>query len=131
MNEQRNGTLTTADVASAGQAEGQDPIDSFKDEERIPASSLANSPREALIPNGDSRQREWEEIQGRFVDQTRASVEAADGLVAEVIQQMASKFAEERSKLESQWQAGTESSTEDLRLAMQHYRNFFRRLLAA
>jgi hypothetical protein len=133
MNEQRNTSLTTADLASAGQAEAQedDQIDSLKDEERTPGSSAATPPPEALITDGDVRQKRWEEIQTRFVDEPRESVEAADGLVAEVIQQLASKFAEERSKLESQWQAGTEASTEDLRLAMQHYRNFFQRLLAA
>jgi hypothetical protein len=88
MNEQRNTSLTTADLASAGQAEAQedDQIDSLKDEERTPGSSAATPPPEALITDGDVRQKRWEEIQTRFVDEPRESVEAADGLVAEVIQ---------------------------------------------
>jgi hypothetical protein len=73
----------------------------------------------------------WTGVQAKFVDEPKQSVEQADGLVAEVIQDLAKRFAEERSNLEGQWARGGEASTEDLRQALQHYRSFFQRLLAA
>ena len=72
----------------------------------------------------------WEAIQIGFVDEPRRAVEQADGLVAEAIQQLAKSFADERSKLETQWAQGDDISTEDLRVALQRYRSFFERLLA-
>ncbi|PYJ81024.1 MAG: hypothetical protein DME73_08320 [Verrucomicrobia bacterium] len=71
----------------------------------------------------------WTDIQTGFVDQPRRSVEEADGLVAEVIKRLANSFAEERSRLEGQWDRGDDVSTEDLRVALQRYRTFFDRLL--
>jgi hypothetical protein len=57
-------------------------------------------------------------------------VEKADGLVASVMHRLAEVFAEERARLEAQWDRGEEVSTEDLRVALQRYRSFFDRLLA-
>ena len=73
----------------------------------------------------------WEQYQQRFVDEPKGAVQSADELVAEVMQTVASQFASTRESLEGQWDRGDEVSTEDLRLAMQHYRDFFNRLLAA
>jgi hypothetical protein len=39
-------------------------------------------------------------------------------------------FSEARSRLEAQWARGEQASTEDLRLALTRYREFFQRLLA-
>lgn len=75
-------------------------------------------------------QRRWEEIQTRFVDQPRGAVEDADGLVANLMQQLAEGFAQERERLEAQWDRGEDISTEDLRVALQRYRSFFQRLLS-
>jgi hypothetical protein len=73
----------------------------------------------------------WTDIQSRFVDDPRNAVEQADSLVAEVIQSVASSFARERTSLEKQWETDGEAETEDLRIALQRYRSFFQRLLAA
>jgi hypothetical protein len=73
----------------------------------------------------------WEDIQASFVDEPRKSVQSADQLVAEVMQRLAESFARERSDLEQQWDRGEDVSTEDLRVALQRYRSFFQRLLAA
>jgi hypothetical protein len=73
----------------------------------------------------------WNEIQTAFVDEPRQSVERADQLVAELMQQLAKSFAETRNRLEQQWDSGDDVSTEDLRLALTRYRSFFHRLLAA
>jgi hypothetical protein len=72
----------------------------------------------------------WNDIQTGFVDEPRDAVKQADGLVAEVIQKLAASFAEERSKLEKQWDTGSNVSTEDLRLAVRRYRSFFDKLLS-
>src|SRR5262249_7615721 len=68
------------------------------------------------------RQR-WDTIQGNFVDEPRRAVEDADNLVATTIQRLADQFSQERSKLEHQWDRGSDVSTEDLRVALQRYRS--------
>jgi len=73
----------------------------------------------------------WQGIQAKFVDEPRHAVEEADTLVAEVIQNVSERFATERSRLEEQWEKNDDVATEDLRIALQHYRSFFERLLAA
>jgi hypothetical protein len=73
---------------------------------------------------------EWENVQVGFVDEPRRAVEQADHLVAEAIKRLAEVFADERQKLERQWDRGENVSTEDLRLALRRYRSFFQRLLA-
>jgi hypothetical protein len=73
----------------------------------------------------------WNEIQGKFVDEPRVSVQQADTLVSEVIEKITQMFSSERSSLEGQWKEGNDVSTEDLRKALQHYRSFFNRLLVA
>ena len=45
------------------------------------------------------------------------------------MKRLAEVFAEERSRLEQQWDRGDNVSTEDLRIALQRYRSFFQRLL--
>jgi hypothetical protein len=76
-------------------------------------------------------QSRWETVQTNFVDDPRRTVEEADELVAEVMRRLAESFAAERERLESQWGRGEDVSTEDLRVALQRYRSFFQRLLAA
>jgi hypothetical protein len=73
----------------------------------------------------------WEAVQVRFVDDPRGTVQEADALVTDLMGRLAQSFADERAALESQWERGTDASTEDLRVAMQRYRSFFARLLAA
>jgi hypothetical protein len=73
----------------------------------------------------------WTEIQANFVDEPRQSVEQADALVSEIVDRLAKGFSQARSGLEDQWSQGEEVSTEELRVAIQRYRSFFNRLLAA
>jgi hypothetical protein len=85
-----------------------------------------------LFPSGelDGLRTRWKEIQTAFVDEPRKAVEQADGLVAQAMKRLAEVFAQERSKLEGQWDRGDNVSTEDLRIALQRYRTFFHRLLS-
>jgi hypothetical protein len=72
----------------------------------------------------------WQEIQARFVDDPRAAVHDADELVQDVLHRVTRGFADERRRLEEQWDGGDDVSTEELRLALQRYRAFFGRLLS-
>ncbi len=85
-----------------------------------------------LFPEGELEglRSRWSDVQTAFVDEPRNAVEKADGLVAAAMKRLAEVFAEERSKLEQQWDRGDNVSTEDLRLALQRYRSFFQRLLS-
>jgi hypothetical protein len=109
---------TTADLVR----EADDVDLDFKDPD-------AHEPLFADDESGRFRTR-WHEIQAGFVDEPRQAVQEADSLVAELMQRLAETFSGERARLESQWGAGGDASTEDLRVALQRYRSFFERLLA-
>ena len=79
--------------------------------------------------DGEAFRARWTDVQHGFVDAPRQAVAQADGLVAELMQHLAKTFADERGKLEGQWDQGDDVSTEDLRTAFQRYRLFFERLL--
>jgi hypothetical protein len=72
----------------------------------------------------------WTEVQAAFVDDPRDCVQKADGLVSDVVDKLTAGFSQARSGLEEQWSRGEQVSTEDLRVALQRYRDFFERLLA-
>ncbi|HEY1984490.1 MAG TPA: hypothetical protein VGG85_03730 [Terracidiphilus sp.] len=85
-----------------------------------------------LFPSGEATElrSRWDAIQVGFVDEPRHAVEQADALVAGAMKRMAEIFAEERGRLEGQWDRGDSVSTEDLRLALRRYRSFFGRVLS-
>lgn len=78
---------------------------------------------------GDFRHR-WQDVQASFVDDPRTAVRNADELVASLMTRLARIFADERGKLEHEWDKGEDVSTEDLRVALRRYRSFFDRLLS-
>jgi hypothetical protein len=132
MNEQRQTSQTsTADIAAASNKRSVDMT-------QMPARLVAGEPAAGttgpgpLLATNDTGDlhSQWTDIQAGFVDEPRVSVEKADALVAEVMKRVAEKFANERSRLEGQWSRGDNVSTEDLRVALQHYRSFFDRLLS-
>jgi len=82
-----------------------------------------------LLGDTEDYRRRWEAVQTGFVDEPRRAVENADALVAEIIQELAKSFADERNGLESQWSEGDQVSTEELRVSLRRYRAFFDRLL--
>ena len=86
----------------------------------------------ALFSQDESTQlyAKWDAIQVGFVDEPRQAVERADSLVAGAMKRLAEVFAEERARLEGQWDRGDSVSTEELRLALRRYRAFFGRLLS-
>jgi hypothetical protein len=71
----------------------------------------------------------WQQIQAQFVDDPRKAVGDAHALVGDLVQRIVDTFTRERNELEGQWSKGADVSTEDLRVCLQHYREFFARLL--
>ena len=112
--------LSTADLAGVARGESRQDLQ--------PPSNAAHS----LFPEdvaADFRSK-WDRIQTGFVDEPRQAVQQADELVAQAIKRLAESFAQERNRLEGQWDRGDQVNTEDLRVALQTYRAFFQRLLA-
>jgi len=148
-----SGGLSTADLAGVGSATQATTTDVSETETQAPLEqraepeSLAPAPT-AVQPPGRAQTNEetptplfaadaaesfrsrWQDIQTSFVDEPTRAVEQADSLVAEIMQQLAKTFADERSQLEAQGEHGKDISTEDLRMALRHYRSFFDRLLS-
>lgn len=122
--------LTTDDLARRGapaEAEAEaDPADEG-------ASANGDSQPPQLFDGAQSAELRgrWSDIQTGFVDEPRHAVEEADALVADLMRRLAESFSHERQNLEGQWDRGDQVSTEDLRVALQRYRGFFDRLLAA
>src|SRR3954469_21992528 len=112
MDERMGGAITTADIANGH-------VDEEHGNESLFAANEAQDFR-----------TKWERIQTGFVDEPRKAVEDADGLVAAAIKRLAEVFADERAKLEREWDRGDNVSTEDLRIALRRYRSFFDRLLS-
>jgi hypothetical protein len=139
--------LTTADLAGRADTANRDKSTSVKSaigEGAVPGGRAQVRAADDSAPAGDSTEsrllpehdllasrEHWEAIQVGFVDEPRRSVKEADQLVARLMSQLAESFSQERERLEGQWDRGDDVSTEDLRVALQRYRSFFERLLAA
>ena len=132
MQDDRREELTTADLSGAS-TERSSAEDTSKEEQERGAERRDDEHPDPLLGNEETEsfQSRWQEIQVRFVDDPRDSVKDADGLVAELMQRLAGSFSDERNRLESEWERGSDVSTEDLRVALRHYRSFFNRLLSA
>ena len=95
-----------------------------------PALGTPDASDVRLVPEEHAqRMREqWLEVQAMFVDDPRGAVTHADAMVAELMQTLAAGFADHKRGLEEKWQRGEQAGTEDLRVALQHYRAFMDRL---
>ncbi|WP_121417032.1 hypothetical protein [Streptomyces sp. NBC_00271] len=95
-----------------------------------PGAHAEDEAPQLLTPEDEEGFRlRWQEVQNRFLDDPRGAVHTADALVADVMQKLAATFADHKQELEGQWSRGEQANTEDLRLALRHYRSFFNRLL--
>jgi hypothetical protein len=66
----------------------------------------------------------WNEVQAMFVDDPHASIERAAGLVDERVEELIQSVRERQRSMQSAWQAD-DAGTEELRVALQHYRSFW------
>jgi hypothetical protein len=88
-------------------------------------------PRATLIEpeRAESYNSRWNELKGEFVDDPRGSVQGANQLVGEVLDELEELFRSQRADLEHGLDS-EETTTEDLRQALGRYRSFFDRLLS-
>jgi hypothetical protein len=127
-----NGELsgeTTADPAVDDDAEQPLVADEWDAESPSPARP---APQLTLAPQPHPAVRSappaaWSEILAMFVDDPRASVELAARLVDDSVEAHVTSLKEQQQSLLSGWR-GDGSQTEDLRVALQHYRAFWTRL---
>jgi hypothetical protein len=99
----------------------------------VAADTPAASAREpAGGPNGDGipaaalAGQQWPTIQAMFVDDPKGSVERAAAAADEVVKAFMASLQREQTALRTAW--GKDTSTEDLRTALQQYRAFCGRL---
>ena len=81
----------------------------------------------------ESLRGRWNDVQAGFVDEPKESVNGADQLVGEVLDEVSRVFREQRAELEKTWSGDdgdSEKGTEELRQALRRYREFFDRLLS-
>ncbi|MFB7740197.1 hypothetical protein ACFC08_38995 [Streptomyces sp. NPDC056112] len=95
-----------------------------------PDTSDDEAPRLLTEEEDQGFRGRWQEIQNKFVDDPRKAVHDADALVADVMQTLATTFAQHKQDLEDQWGQGAQVDTEELRRALRRYRSFFNRLLS-
>jgi hypothetical protein len=84
--------------------------------ESVPDSDSAGDTVRAAGP--------WNEIQAMFVDDPRASIERAAGLVDDRVKELIDSVRERQRSVQAAWQAD-DAGTEELRVALQHYRTFW------
>jgi hypothetical protein len=135
--------ITTRDVARVDTEPDNEPVRESNavrpevitvgdDVKTPPASHDNGEQRNPLFSNDEEKnfRERWQNIQTAFVDEPRQAVEHADELIAEILQHLARRFSDQRSRLESEWEHSDKASTEELRLALRRYRSFCDRLLS-
>jgi hypothetical protein len=138
--EPREGALSTSELASApasppsAMQEGDRPLLQATNTDGISQTRVTREEAK-LAPlftqevAMDFRAR-WDSVQSSFVDDPKEAVHAADELVVQVTQSLAETFAKQRSELEKGLDQAESPTTENLRIALRHYRSFFERLLS-
>lgn len=123
-------TAPAADTAAPSADTAAHPAEAPEPE--APSPKHESSTDEELFAGDDLAElrARWAGVQAAFVDDPKDCVHKADVLVSDLVERLTTGFAQARSHLEEQWSRGEEASTEDLRLALMHYREFFERLLA-
>jgi hypothetical protein len=117
----------TNDAATKNDAESQA---SVNDEPTAAAAESTDAEGELFSASERNELKDrWNDIQARFVDEPRGSVEEANALVSDLMDRLVSSFSEQRIRLEEQWDRGDDVTTEDLRVVLMRYRSFFGRLL--
>jgi hypothetical protein len=114
------GTAATDDVAGTAGAETLAP-----DLAAGAQPGLAQTPPAAA--GGSSPDERWHEIQAMFVDDPRSAVELAASLADDSAETVIASVRERQQALRSPWQRD-DTGTEELRIALRHYREFWNRL---
>lgn len=127
--EQSQGTASAAPSTASGEAPRRAESAESAEHSHVEREPSAEQLLFADDQLADLRAR-WAGVQAAFVDDPKACVQKADVLVSDLVEQLTTGFAQARSRLEEQWARGEDASTEDLRVTLMNYREFFERLLA-
>lgn len=114
--------LSESDMDRAASGEAAEPIATAADREVGSQPLFGAADRERL-------RGAWRQLQGSFVDNPHEAVTQADDLVMATVQQLAATLAERKQSLEKLWSREENGDTEDLRLALRSYRDFFEQLV--
>jgi hypothetical protein len=120
-------------IAPAVDGAAEEPAATAETEREIPPAAAApgavpESIRDTPVAtDGASPGVRWHEIQATFVDDPRACVELAAGIVDDSVEALVLSVRERQHALLSGWQRG-DAGTEELRVALQQYRTFWNRL---
>jgi hypothetical protein len=93
------------------------------DRSKAEAAADGSAERVGLLTDPAGLREQWQRVQSAFVDDPQAAVHEASLLVDRTLQEIQRNVA--------RGQAGKPTSTEDLRVSFQRYREFFQRLLSA
>ena len=77
-----------------------------------------------MLESSDLRMR-WEAVQASFVDDPRAAVEQADGMVSAAVAALQAHIEQRREDLAETWRDGEPASTDTLLIVFQRYRDLF------
>ena len=96
------------------------------------ASAADRSPAPGVpgggIPAAALSEQQWPSIQAMFVDDPKGSVQRAAAAADEVLKAFVASLEREQMALRTSWENDSETTTEDLRTALQQYRAFCGRL---
>jgi hypothetical protein len=98
-------------------------VDRAHDRSSPEAAADGSAERVGLLTDPAGLRDEWQRVQSTFVDDPQSAVHEASVLVDRTLQEIQRNV--------SRGQTGNPTSTEDLRVSFQRYREFFQRLLSA
>jgi hypothetical protein len=102
------------DNVAAGQVQGRSSTEAAAD---------GSAQRVGLLNDPAGLRDQWQRVQGTFVDDPQRAVHEASVLVDRTLEEIHQNV--------TRGQTGDPTSTEDLRVSFQRYREFFQRLLSA
>jgi hypothetical protein len=91
--------------------------------DKLPTQHDERASHPGLLNDPSGLRTEWQRVQGTFVDDPPRAVHEASALVERTLQEIHTNV--------TRGQVSDTTSTEDLRVSFQHYREFFQRLLSA
>lgn len=125
---------TERDLIATDEPEpGVDTVEESAESEPVVRQQSPAPDDDAVVPLFDEQSLEqlrgrWRDLQGTFVDDPRDAVSRADDLVAELIHELTSTYAERKEIIADRW--SDDPDTESLRHALRSYRAFFNQLLS-
>lgn len=129
VHEQPEVAVTTVDDDVDVELEADD---RYLDDLEPAPPALAEAVGGPLLPDAGAWEERWTAVQAGFVDDPGASIQQADRLVTEAMEELARILLAQRETLQDQWRTGeAPPDTEQLRLAVQGYRALLFGLLSA